>query len=294
MSESADGATSRFTEWRNFSRRVLKNRSIALGSLVLTVIVAASLAAPLLTDHDPVKLNPRARLQAPSAEHPFGTDHFGHDVFARVLYGGHISLQVGLFAVLLAASSGTLLGLLAGYLGGWVDLLIMRLIDVMLAFPGILLALVVVAVLGSNLFNVMLAVGVATVPIYTRVVRASTLSIKQLDYIAAAQSLGAPAWRILRQHIFPNLLAPLIVVTTNGIASAIIAGAALSFLGLGVKPPTPEWGAMLAAARDYLRSADWMMNFPGLAIMLTVMSINLLGDGLRDVLDPRLKNQKGR
>jgi peptide/nickel transport system permease protein len=225
----------------------------------------------------------------PSADHIFGTDNLGRDIFTRVLYGGAISLQVGIFSVAIGSTIGTLLGLVSGYYGKWVDTLIMRFIDVMLAFPGILLALVIIAVLGRDLRNVMIAVGISTIPIYTRIVRGTTLSIKQNDYIVAAQAIGSPTWRILLVHILPNTLAPIIVVTTNGVAGAIIAGAALSFLGLGQQPPDPEWGLMLAQGREYIRVAWWVTTFPGLAIMTTVLAINLLGDGLRDILDPRLK-----
>lgn len=285
--DRAEGASQ---AWRMLWRRIIRNRSIVLGAAVLTVITLGSIFAHEISDYDPMKMSPRDRLQPPNATHIFGTDDFGTDIFTRVLYGGRLSLRIGILAVAIAASIGTVLGLVAGFQGGWVDAIIMRLIDVMLTFPGILLAMAIVAVLGKSLTNVMIAVGISTVPIYARVVRASTLSIKELDYITSARSLGASGTRILTLHIFPNLLAPLIVVTTNGIASAIISAAALSFLGLGANNPRiAEWGAMLNAGRTYLRTATWLMNFPGLAIMVTVMAINLLGDGLRDVLDPRLK-----
>ncbi len=198
-------------------------------------------------------------------------------------------MQVGIISVAIGATLGTLLGLLAGYLGGNVDTLIMRFIDVMMAFPGILLSLVIIAVLGRNLPNVMIAVGLSSIPVYTRVVRGSTLSVKQVDFIIAAQALGGSSWRIMMRHILPNVAAPLTVVATNGVASAIITGAALSFLGLGQQPPDPEWGLMLNEGREFIRAAAWVTTYPGLAIMITVLSINLLGDGLRDILDPRLK-----
>jgi peptide/nickel transport system permease protein len=182
-----------------------------------------------------------------------------------------------------------LLGIIAGYYGRWVDVVVMRMIDLMLAFPSILLALAIVATLGRSLPNVMLAVGIATIPVYTRIVRASTLSVKQMDYVLSAHAVGCPAPLVMARHILPNIIAPVIVVTTNGVAGAIIAGAALSFLGVGAQPPTPEWGIMLSDGRTFLRSASWITTFPGLAIMITVLAINLLGDGLRDVLDPRLR-----
>jgi peptide/nickel transport system permease protein len=232
---------------------------------------------------------PPERLQPPGGDYLFGTDQVGRDIFTRVLYGGQLSIQVGLLSVAFASIIGTALGLIAGYYGGWIDALIMRLIDVLLAFPSILLALAIVAVLGRSLSNVLLAIGIATIPVYTRIARGSTLSVREIDYITAAQSIGVTGLGIMSKHILPNVLAPIIIVTTNGIAGAIIFGAALSFLGLGAQSPTPEWGLMLSEGRESLRVAWWEATFPGLAIMVTVMGINLLGDGLRDVLDPRLR-----
>ncbi len=282
-------AISRPRPTRRLLRRAFHSANITVGAVILFVLAILTTVAPAITRYDPVEMVPGDRLLQPSAIHPFGTDKFGRDMLTRVLYGGRISLQVGLVSVALASIAGTLLGLLAGYYGGWVDTIIMRLIDVSLAFPGILLALAIVAILGKDLSNVMLAVGISSIPLYTRIVRGSTLSVKQMDYIAAAHVVGCDAGRVMTRHILPNVMAPIIVITTNGIAGAIIAGAALSFLGLGAQSPTPEWGLMLNEGRDYLRSAWWVTTFPGLAIMITVMAINLLGDGLRDVLDPRLK-----
>lgn len=274
---------------RQFFARARRSPNVLVGTAILVMMIALVAAAPLLTPYDPIEQFRRERLLPPTAEHPLGTDDLGRDILSRVLYGGRVSLQVGVFSVAFASIAGTILGLLAGYYSRWVDALIMRFIDVLLAFPSILLSLVIVALLGKDLRNVMLAVGIATVPIYTRVVRGSTLSAKGFDYVEAARAIGAPTWRILFAHILPNTLAPLIVVTTNGMAGAIIAGAALSFLGLGEQPPNPEWGIMLSQGRDYIRAAWWITTFPGLAIMITVLSINLLGDGLRDILDPRLR-----
>ncbi len=270
-------------------QRFGRSRNVLVGSIVLSIIIILVIIAPLITSYEPTQQLRRERLQPPSSIHLFGTDNLGRDIFTRVLYGGRISLQIGIFSVAIGAVFGTLLGLISGYFGGWLDSLIMRLIDVMLAFPGILLALAIIAVLGRDLRNVMIAVGISTIPIYTRVVRGSTLAVKQNDFILAARALGAPAWRIILRHVFPNVIAPLIVVTTNGVAGAIIAGAALSSLGLGQQPPDPEWGLMLDEGREFIRVAWWVTTFPGLAIMVTVLSINLLGDGLRDVLDPRLR-----
>lgn len=269
--------------------RVRHSTGVSVGASILVVLIILTLFAPFLTSYDPIKVISKESTLPPGGLHPFGTDNFGRDILTRVLYGGRISLQVGVISVALASLIGTLLGLLAAYYGRWVDALIMRFIDVLLAFPSILLALSIVAVLGRSLPNVMLAVGISTIPIYTRIVRGSALAVKETDYVAAAHVIGCPAWRVMLRHILPNVMAPIIVITTNGVAGAIIAGAALSFLGLGVQPPTPEWGIMLSEGRAYLRAAWWMTTFPGLAIMLTVMAINLMGDGLRDILDPRLK-----
>ena len=277
------------SQLRRIVIRMRRTANIWLGSLILLVIVTLAVLAPIITPYNPLVITPALRLKSPDSQHIFGTDDFGRDIFTRVLYGAQLSLQVGLISVTVASITGTVLGIIAGYYGGWIDALIMRIIDVMLAFPSILLALAIVATLGRSLPNVMIAVGIAAIPVYTRIVRASTLSAKQIDYILAARAIGCSGWEIMWRHIFPNIVAPIIVVTTNGVAGAIVAGAALSFLGLGAQSPTPEWGLMLSEGRTFLRSASWVTTFPGFAIMITVLAINLLGDGLRDVLDPRLK-----
>ncbi|PJF27607.1 MAG: hypothetical protein CUN53_03395 [Phototrophicales bacterium] len=270
-------------------RRIRRSANVRIGVSVLMVMVLLAVFAPIITAYDPTQITPALRLRPPDGDHWFGTDDFGRDVFTRIAYGARLSLQVGVISVALAASIGVTLGIMAGYYGGWIDSLIMRLIDVMLAFPGILLALAIVAILGRSLINVMIAVGISAIPVYARMARGTTLSVKNIDFITAARAIGAPTPRIMLRHVLPNITAPLIVVATNGVASAIIAGAALSFLGLGAQPPTPEWGVMLAEGRVYLRNAWWVTTFPGLAIMVTVMAINLMGDGLRDILDPRLR-----
>jgi len=279
----------RVEQRRRLLRRLRRSGNVVVGVTILALIAALALLAPVISSYNPELMAPLDRLQPPSAAHLFGTDDFGRDVLTRVLFGAQISLVVGLVSVAVASVAGSLLGVVAGYTGGTTDSVIMRLIDVMLAFPSILLALVIVAILGRSLPNVMLAVGISTIPVYTRIVRGSTLSIKEADFILSARAIGAPSGRIMLRHILPNVIAPIIVVTTNGIAGAIISGAALSFLGLGAQPPTPEWGLMLSEGRNYLRQASWVTTYPGLAIMITVMAINLLGDGLRDVLDPRLR-----
>jgi peptide/nickel transport system permease protein len=274
---------------RRFSRRLLRSRNVIIGTTLLVTILLLVTFGPMLSPYNPELMTPAERLKPPSAQYFFGTDDFGRDIFTRVLYGGRVSLLVGLVSVAISCTIGTLLGLLAGYFGGWVDSVIMRGMDVILAFPGILLALAIVAVLGRSLPNVMIAVGISSIPLFTRIVRGSTLTVKQLDYITAARALGCSDGRIIWWHVLPNVVTPIIVIATNSIAGTIITGAALSFLGLGAQPPTPEWGLMLAEGRVYLRNAAWVTTYPGLAIVITVMTINLLGDGLRDVLDPRLK-----
>jgi peptide/nickel transport system permease protein len=248
-----------------------------------------ALMAPVIARQDPLAVDPNVRLLAPSASHLFGTDQLGRDQFSRVVYGARVSLVVGIVPVLLAATVGIALGLGSGYFRGPVDAIIMRCIDVMMAFPGILLALAVIAVLGSNLRNLMISVGIFSIPLYTRVLRSSTLSARENLYVDAARSIGCSHRRIVVVHILPNVVAPLIVLSTLGVANAILIAASLSFLGLGQKPPAPEWGSMLSNARNFLRTAWWMAVFPGVAITITVLAINLFGDGLRDMLDPRLR-----
>jgi peptide/nickel transport system permease protein len=251
-----------------------------VGIAVLAVLCAAVLAAPWLAPYDPDAVDPAAALQAPSTLHWMGTDNFGRDVFSRVVHGGRISLLMGLVAVTIGAALGVSLGLLAGFFGGWTDGVLSWGAEVLLAFPGILLALVVVTVLGMGLFNAMVAVGIGFIPSFLRVTRGSVLSARAAEYVAAARTVGVPTPRLLLRHILPNIGRPLLVLATIGAGGAILEGAALSFLGLGVQPPTAEWGAMLAAGQPYLRSAWWIALFPGLGIFLAVLAINLIGDGL--------------
>jgi len=257
--------------------------------MILVVLILAAVGAPLLTGYDPLTMQPDDRLQPPNRHHLFGTDVFGRDLFTRVLYGSRISLRTGVISISLAMTLGVPLGLTSGFYGGGIDRLLMRIADLMLTFPGILLALVIIAILGPNLLNAMVAVGISASPTYARVVRATVLSAKEQVYVEAARAAGCTNGRIMLRHVLPNAVAPVIVLGTLGIAGAIIAAAALSYLGLGAQPPTPEWGALLSEGRNYLRVAWWMTTFPGLAIMTAVLSINLLGDGLRDALDPRLR-----
>ena len=274
--------------WGDAMRRLRQNPGSMIGLALLIIIATMAILAPWVTRYDPIEIVASERLKPPSVQYWMGTDAFGRDIYTRIVYGGRISLQVGIISVSIAATMGVTGGLLAGYFGGWTDSFIMRLADITLAFPGILLALVVIAILGPSLFNAMIAVGIAAAPTYARVTRGLVLKTKATTYVEAAVAVGSPPSRVIMRHILPNILGSLIVVATLGVAGAIIAGAALSFLGLGARPPTPEWGLILSEGRSYLRHASWITTFPGLAIMLTVLSINLLGDGLRDALEPRM------
>jgi peptide/nickel transport system permease protein len=271
------------------SRRFRQNPGALVGLMLLALIALVTVAAPLLAPSDPNRMGAGPIFAPPGRGNWLGTDQFGRDILSRMLFGGQISLRLGLLSVSIATVAGVLLGLVSGYYGAWVDLALMRLVDILLAFPGILLALSVLAILGPGLNNAMVAVGVAAIPSYTRIVRGSVLSARENVYVDAARVVGCSDRRIMFRHILPNVLAPVIVLSTLGMASAIITGTALSFLGLGAQPPSPEWGAMLSAGRDHLRTAWWISTFPGLAIMLVVLAMNVVGDGLRDALDPRLK-----
>ncbi len=275
--------------WRDALTRLRRSRGALVGTFTLSLIILAILGAGVLALGDPLAVDPAKRFQPPGPGHPFGTDILGRDMYTRMLFGGRLSLVTGMISVTFALALGVPMGVLSGFYGGLTDRLVMRLVDLMLTFPGILLALVIVAVLGPSLLNAMIAVGISASPTYARVVRSTALSAKTEAYIEAARALGCSNLRIIIRHIMPNTIAPLIVLSTLGVAGAIIAAAALSFLGLGAQPPQPEWGALLSEGRSYLRSAWWMTAFPGLAIMVTVLAINLLGDGLRDALDPRLR-----
>ncbi len=272
-------------------RRYRRNRIAVAGALLLAAMVVLAVVGPLLAPYDPTAMFFDARLQPPSARFPLGTDNLGRDILSRMLWGARISLPVGLIAVGIALLIGVPLGLVAGYFGGLPDALLGRAMDVILAFPGILFAIWLVSMLGPNLENVMVAVGLFSVPGFMRVVRGSTLSVKALDYITAERALGARTPRILFAHILPNVAAPVIILASLRVASAILAAAGLSFLGLGAQPPTPEWGAMLSEGRQYLFNAWWVTFWPGLAIALTVLAGNLVGDGLRDALDPRFRDR---
>lgn len=271
--------------------RLGQNKGAVVGLLIIGLLVLVAAFAPFVAPYDPIEVSPSEALKGPSSQHLMGTDYIGRDIFSQVVFGSRISLRVGFVSVGIGALFGTTLGLCAGYYGRRVDSLIMRLMDMMLAFPGILLALAIMAVLRPGLSKVMIAVGVSLIPVYTRLARGSVLSVKEMAYVEAARTVGCSNVRIILLHILPNILSPIIVVSTLGMGRAIIAAAALSFLGLGAQPPTPEWGAMASMGRNYLRRAWWISTFPGLAIMITVMAINMLGDGLREALDPRLRRR---
>ncbi len=278
---------------RSFARdaygRLLRNRSAAAGAAVLLLLILLAIAAPIASPYDPTAVALRTRLQPPSASHWFGTDEFGRDILTRVFYGARISLPVGLIALAIGVSLGTLVGLIAGFYGKWLDIILMWAVDVQLAFPGLLLALLVVAILGVDLRNVMIAVGVSLVPRFARLVRGTVLSAKENLYVDAARTIGVPEYRILLQHVLPNVLSPVIILATLSLGVTILTAAGLSFVGLGAKPPSPEWGAMIAEGRQFLQHQWWIGTFPGIAILLTVLSVNLIGDGLRDALDPRMR-----
>jgi peptide/nickel transport system permease protein len=282
-------ATTQRSTTRPAAARLLRHPSALVGGAVLVLIVLLALAAPLISPYDPIKTNQRLSLEGPSLEHLMGTDRFGRDIFSRVVFAGQISLPIGIVSVAIGVLFGVSVGLLAGYYGGWLDAISMRIVDLLLAFPGILLALAIIAILGGSLPNLMIAVGISAIPDYVRITRGTVLSVKEREFVMAARVVGCRGPTIMLRHILPNVVAPIIVLATLGMAAAIITGSALSFLGLGIKPPTPEWGNMLAEGREFLQHAPWVAFFPGAAIMLTVLSINLLGDGLRDALDPRMR-----
>ncbi|WP_019011917.1 ABC transporter permease [Deinococcus aquatilis] len=276
---------SRHPVWRKLGR----NLSVKTGATLLFVLVMLALLAPVLAPEAPNTQNWFNRLKPPNPSAWLGTDDFGRSVLSRILHGGRVSLLSGVLPVLLGAGVGTLLGLLAGYIGRTADTLIMRVMDVLLAFPGLLLALAILGTLGPGFQNAVLAIGIGLMPTFARLVRAEVLQVKQGEFVEAAHALGAPHPRVLLRHVLPNVASPLIVQATVSVGYAILAAAGLSFLGLGVQPPVSDWGEMLSSGRRFLPQAWWLEVFPGVMIALTVLSINLLGDGLRDALDPRTK-----
>ena len=270
-------------------KRFKRNRMAVFGLVVIILLILCALLPSVIAPFGDDDQNLSEQFIAPCLAHPFGTDNFGRDILSRVIYGCRISLLIGLISVSISCVLGVILGCIAGYYGNKVDNLVMRFIDIMLAIPQMLLAMSIVAALGIGTENLILAIAIGSVPGYARIVRGSILSVKGQEYIEAARSIGASDFRIITRHIVPNCLAPIIVQATMSIASAILSTASMSFIGLGIEPPTPEWGSMLSAGRAYLRDHWFVVTFPGVAIMLTVFAFNLFGDGLRDALDPKLK-----
>ncbi|MFB7138576.1 ABC transporter permease [Gottfriedia sp. NPDC056225] len=275
--------------WKVFYRKFKKNKLALVGGYIVLFYILVAIFAPLISPKDPFAIDLMHKLQTPSMENWMGTDDKGRDILSRIIYGSRLSISVGFVSVLFGAVFGITLGLIAGYYGKWMDTIIMRVVDVLLAFPGILLALAIISALGPSLINVMVAVGIFSVPMFARIVRGSTLSVRKLEYIDAIRALGATDATIIFKHILPNILSPIIVQATLKLATAILSAAGLSYLGLGAQPPSPEWGAMLSSGRDYLFTAPHIALFPGIAISTLVLGFNIFGDGLRDALDPRMK-----
>ncbi|KIX10725.1 ABC transporter permease [Dethiosulfatarculus sandiegensis] len=272
-------------------KELLENRNAALGMVLILLICLVAVFGPWLAPASPIAVAPLDRLQGPSMAHLFGTDSLGRDILSRVIYGARISIMIGVISVAISLVPGTLLGLVAGYFGGKADGVIMRLMDVLLAFPAILLAIFITAILGPSLINTMIAVGIVYIPHYARIVRSSVLSLKEQLYVQAIGHLGGSHTRILLGHLLPNSFPPIIVYATLGMGTAVLQAAALGFLGLGAQPPQPEWGAMLSEGRKFIQLAPHVAAFPGAAILILVLGFNLFGDGLRDVLDPSLRSQ---
>lgn len=276
------------SQWQQFWRKLARRKISLVGAGIIVFYIVVALLAPWIAPHDPLNIQLDKSLLSPNSEFLFGTDDKGRDILSRIIYGSQLSLMVGVVAVSIGVAIGVPIGLVAGYYGGWWDTVLMRFIDVLLAFPGMLLALAIVSALGPSLFNVMLAVGIFSIPTFARLVRGSTLTVKKLEYIDAIRALGARDLRIVMVHILPNVISPIIVQGTLRLATAILTAAGLSFLGMGAQPPTPEWGAMLSNGRDFIFSAPYVAIFPGLAIAFLVIGFNLFGDGLRDALDQRM------
>jgi ABC-type dipeptide/oligopeptide/nickel transport system permease subunit len=278
-----------YNPWKLALLRLWDNKLSVIGLGMVILMVLIPLAAPLLATHDPTFIDYDAVLEAPSSAHFFGTDDLGRDIFSRVVWGGRESLRVGFLGISIAVLGALALGISTGYAGGWVDDLTQRLVEVFMAFPTILLLLSIVAALGPSLTTVLIALGISSIPGYTRLVRGSVLSVKNMEYVTSARVIGAKDNRIMTRYIMPNMLGPILVYTTLGLGGAIMTTAGLSYIGLGAQPPSPEWGAMLNYGRSYLRTAWWMSIFPGFAVFIIVLCINVFGDGLRDALDPKTR-----
>ncbi|MBQ3112272.1 MAG: ABC transporter permease [Firmicutes bacterium] len=288
---AAQAPTKKRSQAQEVWMRLKKNKQAMAGLFVFIVICIIAISAPLFIDYDTqvVQQNIPNKIKPPGAEHPLGTDALGRDVMARLIYGARISLTIGLITAISALTIGGLIGAVAGFYGGKLDDILMRIMDIFLSLPSMLLAIAVIASLGSGITNIMIAVAVSYIPYYARIIRSSVLSIRNKEYIESARAIGTSDFRIIMKHIIPNAIGPVIVQATLGVGEIIISAAGLSFLGLGIEPPLPEWGKMLSEGKEVIRSSPYLVIFPGLCIMTTVLSLNLLGDGLRDALDPRLK-----
>jgi peptide/nickel transport system permease protein len=275
-------------DWRKRLRPLVANRLVLAGTIIAFVLIIGAIFANFLTPYDPLEMEMSNALQGPSTQHFFGTDRFGRDILSRTMYGSRISLWIGLLSVVVSVIVGTILGLMGGYIGGWTDNAISRVMDIFFSFPALLLAIAIAAMLGPGLSNILLAIAAVYSPILFRIVRASTLTERSKEYVEAAHALGATELRIIMKHILPNVLSPIIVQASITFSHAILIESYLSFLGLGIQPPEPSWGTMLSEGRAFLESAPWMSIFPGLAIMLAVLAFNLIGDGVRDLLDPQV------
>ncbi|MDH5174616.1 MAG: ABC transporter permease [Elusimicrobiota bacterium] len=274
--------------WKIFWRRFRRNKLAMLGALIILSLAVVSIIAPLIAPFSPDQQDVLHRLEPPSPKHPLGTDDLGRDLLSRIIYGTRVSLLVGFVAIGIAIVIGSVLGLLSGYFGGWLDTVIMRFVDIMLCFPTFFLILMVIAFLEPNIWNVMAVIGLTGWPSLTRLVRGECLSVREREFVQAARVLGLSNIRVMFVHLLPNVMAPILVIATLGVGGAILTESALSFLGLGVQPPTPSWGNILTAGKDYITVAWWLSLYPGMAILVTVLAYNLLGEGLRDVLDPRM------
>lgn len=276
----------------DFFRRFLRHRLAVLGSIIILLLLLAAMFGNTLAPYDPMEMAFAERLTGPSAQHLMGTDEFGRDIFSRILHGASVSVQVALIAVSISTLAGVLLGSMAGFFGGWLDEIIMRVMDILFAFPAVLLAITIMAILGRGIENAMIAIAIVYIPIFARVARGAVISVRQREFVTAAGALGRNRLQILLRHVIPNSLGPIIAQISISLAFAILAEAALSFFGLGTQPPEPSWGRMLAEGRSFMQQAWWLGVFPGLMIMLSVMGFNFLGDGLRDLLDPRMRSSR--
>lgn len=277
----------RRTPWRDFWVKLSRKKPAQLGGLIVLLLTVCTIIGPYITPYDPFEIDVVNRLEPPSTQHWFGTDEQGRDLLSRIIYGSRYTVLIGIITVSIAATGGILIGLPSGFFGGWVDTLVMRIMDIMLSFPYVLLTLAIVAMIGPSLINAMIAIGIASLPSYARLVRGSVLSTREQEYVLASRTVGATNWRLMFKTIFPNILSPLIIYISLSLPTAVLAASALSFLGLGAQPPLPEWGAMMVNSRTFLVTASWVVMAPGLAIFVTILGFNLLGNALRDVLDPR-------